>query len=176
MKGRTLILKRSILLFPEFENVELIESIREKYDPLYKLIRPHITLVFPFESELTQKQIEEHIRYQLKDIKPFKIELREITGTNDNYLFLNVKKGNDEIIRIHDLLYTNILEPYRDRRYTYTPHITLGRFSNKPALTKAVSRYKDFDHLFKTVINEVNVEIIDKQENSQIESKVLLKS
>lgn len=162
--------KRSILLFPQFENAALIEEIRKKYDPLYKFIRPHITLVFPFESEYLQDEIDVHIRSKLKGIKPFEVIMSEITGTVNNDLFLNVKKGNDEIIRIHDLLYTDILEPFRDRRYTYTPHITVGRFADKEDLTNVLLEYEGLDHSFDTIINEITVEIIDEHENSIIET------
>ena len=43
---------RTIMIFPEFENMEIIDNIRKKYDPLAELVRPHITLVFPFESQM----------------------------------------------------------------------------------------------------------------------------
>lgn len=33
---------RTILIFPKFENVELLSLIRSKYDPIASLIRPHI--------------------------------------------------------------------------------------------------------------------------------------
>ena len=44
---------RTIMIFPEFENIDNINDIRKKYDPLADLVLPHITLVFPFDSELT---------------------------------------------------------------------------------------------------------------------------
>lgn len=42
--------KRDILIFPQFTNIEKIENIRKQYDELYKILPPHITLAFPFES------------------------------------------------------------------------------------------------------------------------------
>lgn len=42
---------RTIMIFPEFENIDVINDIRKKYDPLANLVLPHITLVFPFDSE-----------------------------------------------------------------------------------------------------------------------------
>jgi len=46
------------MIFPEFENMEIIDNIRKQYDPLADLVRPHITLVFPFESPLSNMQLE----------------------------------------------------------------------------------------------------------------------
>ena len=43
------------MIFPEFDNMDVIDKIREKYDPLAKLVRPHITIVFPFKLELEKK-------------------------------------------------------------------------------------------------------------------------
>ena len=40
--------KRTIMIFPQFENINLINEIREKYDPLAKHVSPHISLVFTF--------------------------------------------------------------------------------------------------------------------------------
>ncbi|MPQ44814.1 hypothetical protein [Clostridium tarantellae] len=33
------------------KNINVITNIRKKYDPLADLVLPHITLVFPFESD-----------------------------------------------------------------------------------------------------------------------------
>lgn len=35
---------RTIMIFPEFNNMEVIDKIRAQYDPLAKLVRPHITI------------------------------------------------------------------------------------------------------------------------------------
>ena len=81
----------------------MINNIREKYDPLENYIRPHITIIFPFESDLTINELKEQFNESLKGIKKFNITLNNITGDyRDGYLFLNVKKGNDNIIELHD--------------------------------------------------------------------------
>ena len=49
--------KRTIMIFPEFDNIDSIDRIRSKYDPLAELVRPHITLVFPFESDITNDTV-----------------------------------------------------------------------------------------------------------------------
>ena len=60
--------KRTIMIFPDFENMEIIDSIRGKYDPLAKLVRPHITLVFPFENEMSNEEIEEILKAWMKSV------------------------------------------------------------------------------------------------------------
>ncbi len=44
--------KRDILIFPNFEDTYKIENIRKQYDQLYGIIPPHITLAFPFDSQM----------------------------------------------------------------------------------------------------------------------------
>ena len=48
-------------MFPPSEDMVMVESIRSKFDPLARLIRAHITLVLPFESELSAPALREHI-------------------------------------------------------------------------------------------------------------------
>jgi hypothetical protein len=37
--------KRDILIFPKFDNIDIINEVRNKYDRLANLVNPHITLV-----------------------------------------------------------------------------------------------------------------------------------
>ena len=69
---------RTIMIVPEFENMEIIDRIREKYDPLAQLVRPHITLVFPFENQMSNSEIAEVLERRLKNIKPFHLVMKGI--------------------------------------------------------------------------------------------------
>lgn len=96
----------------------MIDALRAKYDPLVHLIPPHITLVFPFNSDITTNLLNEHLQQCLVGVKPFRLVLAGIIGAEDEYLFLNVKVGNDAIIQLHDRLYTGILREYLNRSLT----------------------------------------------------------
>lgn len=75
----------------DVENINIINDIRKKYDPLVDLVSPHITLVFPFESDLSNEELNLYIKECLSDIHPFKIELEGFSKQKDiygNYLFL----------------------------------------------------------------------------------------
>lgn len=81
---------RTIMIFPEFENREIIDNIRKQYDPLYELVQPHITLVFPFESQISNEELAEILKVRLQGIKPFELKLGGISKQEDsfgNYLF-----------------------------------------------------------------------------------------
>ncbi|TGY44273.1 2'-5' RNA ligase family protein [Clostridium sartagoforme] len=129
-----------------------------------------MTLVFPFEGELTNEELNLYMRESLKDIHPFKIELEGFSKQEDrygNYLFLNVVQGMDVIKSIHDILYKDKLKEF-NLGYDYVPHMTVGKLSSMELLNKAfddVSKYKD---RFSTLVNKIYVEMIGENEESII--------
>ncbi|WP_373899447.1 2'-5' RNA ligase family protein [Haloimpatiens sp. FM7315] len=175
-------IKRCIMIFPEFENVDLINNIRKKYDPLFEKVQGHITLVFPFVSDIREEKLKDYLKNTLKEINSFKLVLQGVTKVEEeigNFLFLNLKVGAKDVIKLHEKLYSEILKEYRPEwlnRVQYVPHMTIGSFSNKEDLEKA---YKDVVKLrneFKIIVDKVSVEIIDKDENSIIEMEIKLKN
>lgn len=44
---------RVIVIFPPAADVAVIDPLRQRFDPLASVIAPHITLVFPFQSEIS---------------------------------------------------------------------------------------------------------------------------
>src|SRR5437879_652549 len=122
--------KRVVVAFPRIESAvewRQILSVRDRFDPLAGTIAPHLTLVFPFEDAMSDSALQEHLRSAVSGLQGFAVSLREITAHDDEYLFLNVKRGNDELIHLHDVLYTQALAAHRVRMHTYVPHVTVGR-------------------------------------------------
>jgi len=170
---------RCIHIFPEFDNVEIIEGIRKQHDTLYEHVRPHITLVFPFESDIETEVLKEHMQSALAGIKGFPIVMSKITATEvgGNYLFLNVKEGDESIREMHRLLYKDLLEPYKApwlNETTYVSHITVGRIETPEELYKVYEQHKDLKDEFYSYINKVSVEIIGDDESSTIELEISL--
>ncbi len=163
-------MKRAIILFPKFSGLEEIQSMRQKFDPLAHYIAPHITLVFPFESELSTREIADHVRRALRGVKRFPVCLHGFTGDQpEGYLFLKVKQGNDEIIDLHDRLYSGALKPYLYRKILYCPHVTVGRVIDLPAFEEALEELDGITTQFECEIGQVFVENIDAREQSSIE-------
>ncbi|MFL0269315.1 2'-5' RNA ligase family protein [Candidatus Clostridium radicumherbarum] len=170
-------LKRCIMIFPKFNNGQIIDKIRDQCDPLANHVRPHITLVFPFDSDTKTTELKEHISTVLSNITPFEIFLNGITPTNNfgKYLFLNIQKGSEEIIEIHKRLYTGILENYFPdwlKGKTFLPHMTIGNFDNEEKFQIAIKDTRNITDSFKTIVNEISVEIIDENEDSIIELNI----
>ena len=163
-------MKRAIVLFPKFQNLDAIQSIRQRFDPLAKYIAPHLTIVFPFESALSTEELSAHLSNALTGLKKFDVRLQGITGDfRDGYLFLNVKRGNDAIAELHDRLYTGVLEQFLFRKVTYCPHITVGRIEEQSSFDSTLDALVSFNASFEAVIDRVYVENIDPSEQSLIE-------
>jgi len=163
-------MKRAIVLFPSFENMDHLNNLRDRFDPLANYIAPHITVVFPFESDLSTSDLRLHIRETLRGIKRFHIQLKDVTGDfRDGYLFLNVKKGNDPIIELHDRLYSGILECFLLRKVTFCPHITVGRVQQQIEFDQAIDELGGVGESFETVMDQVSLVNIDDMEHSSIE-------
>lgn len=122
--------KRVIVAFPRPgapDPSAWIDALRGRFDPLAAVVAPHLTLVFPFDDPLGDRALAEHVERAIAALSAFPIVLRGVTAHEGEYLFLNVKRGNDELIRLHDALYTGALARHLDRTHTFVPHLTIGR-------------------------------------------------
>jgi 2'-5' RNA ligase len=170
-------LNRCIMIFPEIVNVDVIERIREKYDPNYKLVRPHITLVFPFESDIGADELKDHVQNALQGIEPFPVSLQGVTEQRgfDNYMLLNVHQGKNTLKEMHCRLYTGMLERFRPRwSRTFEPHMTVGRIADPALFAAALDETRAMCELFCTCVDTVFVEIIGADGDSSIESAIRL--
>ncbi|GCE08211.1 2'-5' RNA ligase family protein [Dictyobacter aurantiacus] len=167
-------LKRAIVIFPESEQIELIQQIREAHDPLARLIPPHITLVFPFDSEISTKELARHMSSAVQNFRPFTLSLRGITGHTGEYLFLNVKVGNDQLISLHDQLYTGLLAPYFTAAETYFPHLTVGRLGDPAAFAHALKQMQAINSAFEAEIRQISAYLIGPNGKRQVECQAAL--
>lgn len=163
------------MIFTQFTNIEKINELRRKYDPAVDSVAPHITLVFPFESNIADLKIKRHIEKNIQGIKPFKVKLKGISAENKNYLFLNVIEGKEELTELHNRFYSDILEKFKPEFLTTTefkPHLTVGKVDDNEKFIQAVKDTKNFDEVFETVVNKITVEIIGENQESIIEAEV----
>lgn len=159
--------KRDIIIFPKFDNIDKIQKIRNKYDKLAHLIPPHITIVFPFFDEMDNQELIEKLSSLLKNFSPFNVTFSGVSLSDDNYIFLNCIKGNKTLIKLHNEIYEKILPSHLKKSITYIPHITLGQSDN-------IQEFKDFNYSFDTIIDEISIELIGKDEESIILKNIKL--
>ena len=156
--------KRDILIFPQFTNIEKIENIRKQYDELYKILPPHITLAFPFESSMSNDELKDRLMQVLKSVKPLEIVMSGVSLHKDeniktNYIFLNVVSGVKEIKILHNEIYEKVLN--QKMSFEYIPHITLGTTENEQIEF-------ELNNKFKTIVTKVFVEEIGENEESNV--------
>jgi 2'-5' RNA ligase len=166
--------KRVIAIFPYVPDTSPIHVLRQRFDPLAALVPPHITLVFPFESELTSEHLREHILQAVADIRTFPVRLANVTGAEGEYLFLNVKQGNDDLIALHDWLYMGPLAGFLSPHHTYAPHMTVGRLTDPAAWREAVLLTAGLDVRHDMIVHEISVYVIQDDGSWRIESVVPL--
>lgn len=118
--------------FPKIEYSQ-INEIRNKFDANSKFIDPHIAVVFPVDSAIGEENLISHISSAVKKINPFPTTISGLEKSWDYYLYLTVQEGRENIVRLHDKLYTGILEKYWFKSVPFTPHITLGFFADRQA-------------------------------------------
>lgn len=165
---------RCIMILPDFEEAYRIEAIRERYDPLFGIVKPHISLVFPFGSDLTKNELHAHIVSALSGFRPFPLVMRGISThrqPDGYYIFLDIAEGAESIRMISERLYEGALQEFKSDRYdtTYVPHITLGRFLDEATLQTALVHIVDFSTEFPTTICNVDVEVIRDDGSSAFE-------
>jgi len=178
-KGREGMKTRCIHIFPRFEKNFLIEEIRKKYDDLYGCIEPHITLVFPFNSDIKIEDLRKDLHEILLNETPFEVIAQGIEAIDNygKYIFLNISKGRERIIDLHYKLHKGMLEEYQSpwtKDGSYSPHITIGRFENKDEMDKAMKDIGEFDTELISKVESVYIEIIGKNEESIIEEVIEL--
>ena len=106
--------KRDILIIPKFNNIYKIQMIREKYDELFDIIEPHITLAFPFRSNISNEKLRQQLTDIIRNINPFRIKCKGLTLRKDKkintyYILLNIVEGKEIINEINHKIYENIL-------------------------------------------------------------------
>lgn len=166
-------LLRSILIFPEIYNQHAIQQVREQYDPLASHIRPHISLVFPFDLPITNESLSTTVQQILQDRKSFPVTFNKLGTDNQGYIWLETSYGKDKLTELHDLLYQDpLFKPLLRTDIPFFPHITLGKVD--PKIQDNVMVTLPLEKLsFSTYIDTVSIEQIlpnqDSDEFSQIE-------
>ena len=163
---------RDVIIFPKFKNIDVIENIRKDCDNLYGKIRPHITILFPLDDNISDIEFIKIIKTSLKDFPKFTVKFNGTSISDDNYIFLNCIEGNKEIIKMHDLLYkTYFTKHLKDIKYI--PHITLGQIKN--CNNTNIEEIKMMTNVFECIIDEVSIERIGENDESIILDIIKLK-
>ena len=119
----------AIVAFPALECADVVEWLRERFDPHAGLLAAHVTLVFPFTDPAVERILERHVAEAVAGIESFDIEVASPTADDERYLFLELTEGVERFAEMHDRLYSGILAGHRSTSHRYQPHVTIGHLS-----------------------------------------------
>lgn len=144
------------------------------YDPLATHIRPHISLIFPFESDQSNQNIIRSIKSSVRYISPFKAVFNKLGHDNNGYIWLEATQGRDQLTNLHDELYTHqYFSSFLRKEIAYVPHITIGKV--KEDKTKEVLNDIQLSSIqFATKIESVSIEKILPNNDSDEFCQILL--
>ncbi|KAA0773630.1 2'-5' RNA ligase family protein [Bacillus sp. BB51/4] len=165
---------RTILLFLNEMSINEIEDIRKKHDPLFGLIPPHITVIFPFESSISNDELKLHILKLSKGIQEIEIKFANQITDEGEYLFLRVEEGKKQIEELHDMLYTGPLIKFLKEDIPYIPHVTVGRKESAELAAEVAKDIHSLPEKLQCVIDKISVERIGEGGESIIEFEVPL--
>lgn len=113
-----------------------IQEIREKYDKSYDRWMPHINLMFPFIHPDYFEDVYQKLSERLKTVEEFEIEFNELSYfPNNGYVWgkPEVKSNKGAIEELHKAI-TEVIVDQSGK--DFTPHMTVGQFSNPEKSSK----------------------------------------
>lgn len=133
-----------------------IEILRKKYDKVFKNVKTHVTLVYPFEFE-NQTKLCEHIEYCLAGIEPFEIVFEKLRKSG-NYLVLDVSKNKEKLLLLYKKLNSGILSGFENKEISiYLPHITLGVFESHEELMRVINELRARGSNFRVIVDKISL-------------------
>jgi len=145
-----------VLAYPTIEKKDLnwIQSIRKEHDErYYKIVNPHFTIVFPVNN-CDYNQLSEHVKKVTRKFGTFFFVLRCAQIVKDSFsdytdVFLIPEEGYRLFVKLHDALYTGILEKELRLDIPFIPHLGIAN-SLDPLKCKDLS----------DKLNSKNIEIV----------------
>jgi len=121
-----------LAFFPKIDFTQ-INVLRRKYDPNFAFIDPHVAVFFPVDASIGEGNLISHIEKSIEETSSFTLTFKGLKKSWDHYLYLTVDDGKNEVIMLHDTLYSGALSPYLLKNVPYIPHLTLGFFADRQA-------------------------------------------
>lgn len=114
-------------IFPDADT-SAIEAYRSLWDPLSPKLGAHITVVFPSDTLEPSEDLHTQMRHAVAGFPAFPVHAPQASTWDDEYVFLVLKRGADEVRELHRTLYAG---PFRHALAPdpYLPHMTIGRTS-----------------------------------------------
>ena len=161
----------ALVHYPKLDT-RLIDQLRQKYDPQFGLIDPHITVMFPVRDSIDGHQLVSHLENVLSDCRAFPIRLQGLQRSWDDCLFLLVREGGSEIVRLHNRVYSGTLADYKNNDIEFVPHLTLGAFGkDAERYAQALSAAKALALDYRCLLDRLNLVKINDERSRIVWSR-----
>lgn len=144
-----------------------ITPYRQKYDPLVKVIPPHIPLIDPFQFAQPIEPLYDH----LAEISEFHAPIKVFLAGWDSYegkdyqLHLPMTAGRSELMNLHYDLLAGPLNYLAAKIQDYWPRVVFGRFSDKSDYEAAKKSLNGFAPNF--VVRVKDMALLQRDEMGQ---------
>lgn len=118
---------RAIHTIPDTTAQPWIEVLRRRFDPLAPLIAAHVTLLYPFDLQLSDQELVRHCQEQVSDCGAFTFTLGPPEKSDDDHFWLPVHPIPPALISLRNALLTGPLAGLISPNREYRPHITIAR-------------------------------------------------
>jgi 2'-5' RNA ligase len=132
------------VIWPDAETQKSVNEIRKRYDPHFGLIAPHITIIFPADTEIALEEVVTRLQNAVEGFRPFQVRLDRVSSLNllapawpagtsallaypnaRNAIFLLSGEGSREILQLKERLAAGI--GLDTPLVQYPPYLTLGQ-------------------------------------------------
>jgi hypothetical protein len=122
-----------VLAYPEIkeDDYRLIQNFRKEFDELYySVVRPHFAFVFPLDG-VDRQTFTDEILKKAKGFKVIDFELKCATINKDAildyyHLLLVPEKGFSSVVKLHDMLYSDLLFSHLRLDIDFIPHVGIA--------------------------------------------------
>lgn len=137
-----------VVTYPKLDQKDLdwIQEIRKESDEMYySVIDPHFSIVFPVFADISDEDFIKHIEEKSLGFKSFDFILRKAVVNDDAFndfwhVFLVPTEGSEEITKIHDAMYEDLLKPELRLDIPFIPHIGIANSQDKEKMEQLAKK------------------------------------
>jgi hypothetical protein len=137
-------------------------KLSQQNDPrFFSVIDPHFTLVFPV-SDFSKDRFIAEVKKEAVGVKKFDFELKVATINQDishdyYHEFLVPDKGYSDVVKLHDKLYSGLLDKYLRLDIDFIPHSGIGNADAADEIKQRVDTINERGIAIEGVVDKLSV-------------------
>ena len=161
-----------VIAYPELakNDFDSIQNYRKQNDQsLFDVVDPHFTFIFPV-NDFTEREFIDEIKLQSADSELIRFNIKCAIINKDAFneyyhVFLVPDKGYNDIMKLHDKLYSGRLKSNLNSGIAFIPHITIGNSADMDLCKAMADEWNGQSFSISGVISQLS---IIKYENNAV--------